>query len=84
MWSSLFHPPWFCFRLKWSVPPSGNSTGFSGTKTATRGAFRRPGPASMPHAVSSLPSMANATGPVTRFLPLLSSKFFSRSRSGLP
>ena len=33
------------------------------TKTALRGALRRPGPASMPQAVSSLPSMAKPTGP---------------------
>ena len=33
--------------------------------------LRRPGPTSMPQAVSSLPSMAKATGPVTRFWPLL-------------
>ena len=44
-----------------------------GNEDRDRGAFRRPGPASMPHAVSSLPSMAKRMGPVTRFFLLLSS-----------
>ena len=58
--SSLFQPPWFCLRVNVRTVPSGNSIGFSGTKTAWRATLRRPGPASMPQAVSSLPSMANA------------------------
>ena len=37
----------------------------------------------MPQAVSSLPSMANATGPVTRFLPLRSSNIASSGFSAL-
>ena len=56
-------------RAGTSAPPrSGTSIGFSKTNTALRGTLRRPGPTSMVQAVSSLPSMANATGPVTRFL----------------
>ncbi len=42
--------------------------------TALRGTLLRPGPMSMPHAVRSLPSIANSIGPVTRRLPLRSSK----------
>ena len=57
--------------------PSRSAIGVSSVKTALRGALRRPGPASMPQAVSSLPSIAKPTGPVTRFLPDLSSKFGS-------
>ena len=51
-------------------------------RIARRGWLRRPGPVSIPQAVSGLPSMANATGPVTRRLPLLSSKIGSSGVSG--
>ena len=56
----------FWVSLNVRIVPAGNATGFSSTKTALRGTLRRPGPASMPQAVSSLPSMAKAIGPVTR------------------
>ena len=75
--SSLFQPPWFWVRWKVRSVPRGKAIGFSAVKTALRGWLRRPGPTSVPQAVSSLPSIANPTGPVTRFLPLLSSKIGS-------
>ncbi len=62
--------------------PPGNATGFSAVKTALRGWLRRPGPTSIPQAVSFLPSIAKPIGPVTRFLPLLSSKIDSSGASG--
>ena len=64
------------------IVPEGNETGLSAVKTALRGWFRRPGPASIPQAVSSLPSIANSAGPVTRFFLLRSSKIGSSGVSG--
>jgi len=72
--SSLFQPPWF-----WRQE--------DGQRDGAVGVFERlfqgedglprlvaaAGAGVGPHAVSSLPSMANAIGPVTRFLLLLSS-----------
>ena len=66
-WSSLFQPPCLLHEVERRARvPAGNATAFAATKTALRRLLRRPGPASMPQAVSSLPSMANSTGPVTR------------------
>src|SRR4051794_26412999 len=56
--------------------------GFSATKTALRSWLRRPGPASIPQAVLSLPSMAKAIGPVIRELVVLSKKFEASGRTG--
>ena len=80
--SSLFQPPWFCFRWNVRTVPPGNAIGFSSVKTAFRGWFRRPGPTSIPQAVSSLPSIAKPIGPVTRLRLLLSSKIASSGVSG--
>ena len=82
MMSSLFQPPWFCASWKSRIVPSGKPALLAHWNTAFRSTLRRPGPASMPQAVSSLPSIANSAGPVTRFLPDLSSKFGSSGASG--
>ncbi|MEJ7637424.1 MAG: hypothetical protein WKF75_05375, partial [Singulisphaera sp.] len=76
--SSLFQPPCSWARTNVSSVPPRPSTGVSATKTASRGTLRRPGPASMPQAVSTLPSIAKATGPTIRLRFERSSKFDSR------
>ena len=80
--SSLFQPPCSWARTNVSSVPPLRSMGVSATKTASRGTLRRPGPASMPQAVSTLPSIAKATGPTMRLRSVRSSKFGSRGDSG--
>lgn len=53
---------------------SGFVSGVSGTNTAWHGRLRRTGSASIPQAVSSTPSIAKATAPITRFRSVCQSR----------